>query len=280
MTATGAVRCFGDDTCGQASVPGDVGPAKWVAAGHLHTCVVTAASAVRCFGDDRYGQVSKVPHGIKAASVAAGGWHSCARTAMGTLACWGSDVHGQSSFRFAGYISEVTAGDYHTCALVLAPSGGRAVCFGSDAFGQIGATEPGGYPGVSLVSASGNVTCVLTSQDRGSEARCFGDTTWGQAAPPGPAELGNSTMAVAAWPSHGCLVVDDTDECLDGTHGCHPRADCRNTAGGYECACRHGWTGDGFRCAPELAVGPKSYVENSKWSWRGPSMDDRAIGQV
>ena len=41
----------------------------------------------------------------------------------------------------------------------------------------------------------------------------------------------------------GC---EDADECASGNHDCHHVADCSNTAGGYECTCPPGYSGDGF----------------------------------
>ena len=43
-------------------------------------------------------------------------------------------------------------------------------------------------------------------------------------------------------------VLTDINEC-DDVHGCHAEATCQNTAGGYECHCNAGWTGDGRSCS-------------------------------
>ena len=40
----------------------------------------------------------------------------------------------------------------------------------------------------------------------------------------------------------------DINECLTGT-ACHINADCTNTDGSFECACRPGFVGDGINCA-------------------------------
>ncbi|XP_013404379.1 fibrillin-3, partial [Lingula anatina] len=39
-----------------------------------------------------------------------------------------------------------------------------------------------------------------------------------------------------------------TDECAAGTHNCDANADCTDTADGFTCACRAGYTGDGQTC--------------------------------
>lgn len=43
--------------------------------------------------------------------------------------------------------------------------------------------------------------------------------------------------------------VSDLDECSNGTHMCSNNADCHNTMGSYRCACKEGFSGDGFYCS-------------------------------
>jgi hypothetical protein len=62
------------------------------------------------------------------------------------------------------------------------------------------------------------------------------------------------------WASYDCffnfydgtdgntLFTIDADECAAGTHACDPNATCTNSAGGYDCACKTGFAGDGFDC--------------------------------
>ena len=49
---------------------------------------------------------------------------------------------------------------------------------------------------------------------------------------------------------------DCTDECLHGTHDCHPRAECTDTAEGYSCECGERWFGDGHVCNCAPGSGP------------------------
>lgn len=46
----------------------------------------------------------------------------------------------------------------------------------------------------------------------------------------------------------------DLDECASKEHGCSPRADCLNAPGSYRCACRLGFSGDGFSCEGEVGA--------------------------
>ena len=40
----------------------------------------------------------------------------------------------------------------------------------------------------------------------------------------------------------------DKDECMNKTHNCDVNAVCNNTDGSYNCACKHGYSGDGRKC--------------------------------
>ena len=55
----------------------------------------------------------------------------------------------------------------------------------------------------------------------------------------------------------GCDRVVEVDECALGSHNCHAQATCRDTAAGFECTCRPGYTGDGRACldVDECATG-------------------------
>ncbi|MCP4465631.1 MAG: hypothetical protein GY813_02625 [Halieaceae bacterium] len=60
--------------------------------------------------------------------VTAGEYHTCALDAAGAVSCWGSNEYGQSTVPAAlGTVVQVTAGDSHTCALDAA---GAVSCWG------------------------------------------------------------------------------------------------------------------------------------------------------
>lgn len=40
----------------------------------------------------------------------------------------------------------------------------------------------------------------------------------------------------------------DDNECLAKTDNCSSNASCQNTAGGFSCSCKDGYTGDGYYC--------------------------------
>ncbi len=41
----------------------------------------------------------------------------------------------------------------------------------------------------------------------------------------------------------------DIDECTISTHNCDGNATCTNYAGTFNCACNHGYEGNGTECA-------------------------------
>jgi hypothetical protein len=43
-------------------------------------------------------------------------------------------------------------------------------------------------------------------------------------------------------------VVEDVNECLENNGGCSVNATCTNTVGSHVCACRSGYSGDGYTC--------------------------------
>ncbi|CAE7384420.1 HERC6 [Symbiodinium natans] len=128
LTMKHEVVCFGDNSDGQCDVPAALGPAAVVAAGGYHTCVVTSDGSLVCFGDNSLGQCD-VPQDLGPVTfVAAGFEHTCAVTAKGRLICFGGNHEGQCDVPLdLGPVVSVAAGSHHTCALL---QGGQVVCFG------------------------------------------------------------------------------------------------------------------------------------------------------
>lgn len=53
------MRCWGDDTNGQVTVPGDLGAVSRISAGGSHTCaLLVAGNAMRCWGANGYLQAT------------------------------------------------------------------------------------------------------------------------------------------------------------------------------------------------------------------------------
>lgn len=175
LTVAGAVKCWGYDNWGQVGdggtnmhtidVPVDVvglssGVAS-VAAGGTFTCAVMATGSAKCWGWDNYGQVgdggantgSATPVDVVGLSgivqMELGDSHTCAVTNTGGLKCWGWDGNGQLGDGGANTnqglpvdvqgltsnVSAVSAGQYHTCAIM---TNGNTKCWGHDGQGQLG----------------------------------------------------------------------------------------------------------------------------------------------
>lgn len=138
-------------------------------------------------------------------AVAAGGSHTCVLTAAGGVKCWGSGLSGQlgnglvverqlTPVDVAGLnsgVAAIAAGDIHTCALTNA---GSVKCWGSNFYGQLGATTTelcSGFPcsttpvevtglgsGVAaLARGAGLHACALTNA---GGIKCWGRNEYGQ----------------------------------------------------------------------------------------------------
>jgi alpha-tubulin suppressor-like RCC1 family protein len=128
--------------------------------------------------------------------VAAGTSHSCALTATGTVKCWGSNQYGQlgngatpgsmstSPVDVTGVTGavEVTAGDFHSCALI---DDGSVRCWGFGGRGELGdgtgvsSSTPVTVEGIDTatdISQGLAHTCVLLP---GGSAKCWGYNLWG-----------------------------------------------------------------------------------------------------
>ncbi len=194
------------------------GTATAVAAGGQHTCALTIAGGVKCWGDNGGGQlgdgtttdrstpvdVSGLTSGV--AAVAAGDAHTCALTTAGGVKCWGLNVNGELGDGQAcgiacrspvdvcadatcatnlGGVAAVSAGNFHTCALMKA---GGLKCWGFNNGGQVGDGSSGNIrttpvnvagltSGVAAVAAGGFHTCALM---KAGGLKCWGSNTVGQ----------------------------------------------------------------------------------------------------
>jgi len=95
VLATGAVKCWGDNSEGQSTPP--AGVFRSVSAGAGHMCGVLESGAVKCWGFDVDGQ-SRPPSGVFR-SVSAGGNHTCGVLESGAVKCWGrnKDLYGKKT---------------------------------------------------------------------------------------------------------------------------------------------------------------------------------------
>jgi alpha-tubulin suppressor-like RCC1 family protein len=139
-------------------------PLPALSAGKYHACYVNREGGVLCRGFNASGQLGRGPeetslnilplgnvYGLESGvqAIASGGSHTCALMAAGTVKCWGSGQFGQLGngvskaaqnepvdvIELGGKVVDITAGEYHTCALL---SDGKVQCWGLNSAGQLG----------------------------------------------------------------------------------------------------------------------------------------------
>lgn len=246
-----------------------------IAAGAYHTCAVLDGGDVRCWGSTFYGQIGyprtptigddeipgsvgplKLGDGRSATAITAGARHSCALLDGGDVRCWGDGSAGQLGYGNTTMVGDdetpgsagpvdigdgraataISAGDYHTCALL---NNGQVSCWGYGANGQLGYANtravgddeaPNSVGTVYLgqgrtaiaISAGGFHTCALLDD---ATVRCWGDGARGQLGygntgtigddespgSAGPVNLGPGArvIAISAGGAHTCARLDD-----------------------------------------------------------------------
>jgi len=178
------------------------GLAQSIAVGEFHSCAIVSG-AVECWGWNFAGQVgtattsttltTPVAVTISGASgieaIAAGAFHTCAvDSGSGKVYCWGSNSSGQlggtiasganftSTPQTAGIVnaltgsssfatSMITAGAFHTCAMVTGNGTSSTVqggswleCWGDNSFGQLGNCSTAN-PGIGVVATTLTSSC-------------------------------------------------------------------------------------------------------------------------
>jgi len=218
--------------------------------GSFYTCALLDDGSVSCWGSNDYGQLGDggvddrntptqtLPLGQSAVAIAAGTDHTCAVLDDGSVSCWGSNGYGQlgdgttthswgtptqtSPFDTGKTAVAITAGNFHTCALLNDDS---VSCWGSNSHGQLGdgtdsdRTTPTqtltlGQSAVAI--SAGNVhTCAIL--DDGSVS-CWGSYYYGQGGdrtsiskntPTQTVPLGQVAVAISAGWRHTCALLDD-----------------------------------------------------------------------
>lgn len=183
------------------------------------TCGVKTDGSLWCWGLNNFGQLGgsdkkrasqprRVGSDTNWRSVSASWTHACATRTDGSLWCWGQNLHGQlgigkTSSRSDGPLrvagsrrwAEVSAGEWHTCGVAAS---GAALCWGNNAFGQVGDGTTALRVKPALVAGGRTYSRIETSWARtcaiaiGGQAWCWGDNTNG--------ELGNGTRADSTTP--------------------------------------------------------------------------------
>jgi alpha-tubulin suppressor-like RCC1 family protein len=215
--ASGQLSCWGRNSegglglgsgnLGVVDVPTKValpGSVDAVYTGETHACVRLVSGDVWCWGENLKGQLGDgtlgnqpmpVPLpslGTDVAEMAIGDGHTCALKVDGSLLCWGDDGAGAlgdgttvdqktplAITSLGTGVAHVTAGNFHTCALMKT---GSVMCWGDNGYGQVNPT-------------ASNQTCP-------SVAACLPTPTV-------LTELGTTVAQVSAGSSHTCARMAD-----------------------------------------------------------------------
>ncbi|WP_165703712.1 RCC1 domain-containing protein [Enhygromyxa salina] len=181
-----------------------------VTAGNQHSCARQKSGAVMCWGRNTYGQLGNGSRDDSTAMVAvtgladavelvAGGDFSCARRRSGAVVCWGNNQDGQLGdgrgakvgawstrpTAVAGLSDAIAfgAGEAFACAL---RRGGKVVCWGAGASGQVGAggerafALPQPVTGVAKVVSLGVGGQHVCAVEQSGRVMCWGRNTEGQ----------------------------------------------------------------------------------------------------
>jgi alpha-tubulin suppressor-like RCC1 family protein len=202
-----------------------------VSVGNETTCAVTTTGVAYCWGGGYYGARGsgslraftrvmsplRVRTNERFAQLAVGQFHACASSVTGALFCWGDNARGGAGARESGQallleprvilngvtVRGVAAGSNHSCGIT---SSGKAYCWGSNLFGEIGdgtagitefrsgPTEVRGTQQFDQIVAGEYTTCGLSTS---GEAFCWGNNTWGAVGDGGPAGEATTPRRVA-----------------------------------------------------------------------------------
>jgi alpha-tubulin suppressor-like RCC1 family protein len=255
-------------------------------------CALSAQGRAYCWGDNANGELGNggtlnsnvtthnvgtpVDGSLRYASIAAGNQFACALTTEGLAYCWGNSQRGQlgngdsgdghqssAPVPVAGGITftSITAGEEFACALTAA---GRAYCWGTNSYGQLGNGDSGighissgpiavkGKLRFASIAAGGVHTCGITTQGK---TYCWGEN--------GNGRLGNDSsddssvpVAVVGRHTFAALSLGTESSCALTTSG---KAYCwgGNSSG------QHGNGTNTPSDVPVLAMGGKRYASIS-----------------
>jgi alpha-tubulin suppressor-like RCC1 family protein len=253
LMTTGSLWCWGQNAVSSNPSPTQVGTATdWadVKTGISHVCARKSSGSMWCWGDNTYGQLgigsttnASAPTqvtgvGTSVVAIAAGGAHSCAARSDGTLWCWGQNGSKEvgdgttvqrsspvqvTTFDTAVLVSDMAAGQHHTCALM---ADGSIRCWGDNGNGQLGSgawsySMPSQQVANNVVQVSANDQNSCLAKSDGT-AWCWGNNAYGA--------LGNGSTLPSDHPvqvlaSAGTPLTGVAEVRAGGGHTCARKTD-------------------------------------------------------
>jgi alpha-tubulin suppressor-like RCC1 family protein len=216
------LSCWGANQYGQLGSSSSTGSAipilisdagfrvSTASAGDDHTCALQGSPGrVSCWGDHISGELGGDPAsaqlgarvdvgalGDQVLAIGTGDQFSCALAGSGRVSCWGANSADECGIgsgdpvirapvEVRGLPQDIVAialGGSHACAL---SSGGAVRCWGSNEFGQLGASagkagalrEAVDLPRITGIAAGQNHSCALTAA---GSVKCWGSNSFGQ----------------------------------------------------------------------------------------------------
>lgn len=159
LSASGAVKAWGDNSDGQTTVPPNAAGVVAISAGISHSMALRLDGTVVVWGSNRDGQLN-VPAGLSnVVAIAAGGVFCLALKSDGTVVAWGGNSYGQSTVPAGlGQVVAISAGRSHALAL---KADGTLTGWGRNDLGQ--ATNwPAGLSGVAALAGGSTHSLALT----------------------------------------------------------------------------------------------------------------------
>jgi len=167
------VDCFGLNDAGQAPPGPSPDTFKNISGTWQHVCGVRTDGSIRCWGRDNQGAMLGAPTSGTFKTVSAGTFVSCALDSNDRLRCWGYNNFGGAPIGPSiDTFSQVITGEQSSCAR---RSDGKTVCFGVDLYLN---HNPPIEDGFAALSGGALTTCGLRADGR---PRCWGAMQSGQA---------------------------------------------------------------------------------------------------
>ena len=252
--ALGSVNTVGSTPTTTPTLTDSLGAGRYaieVSTANQGACVILDNGSVSCWGYGLYGGVgdgqestnrfsptptASLPNGNKAVALTSGDSHHCALLEDGTVACWGLNTDGQLgdnsttdrdtptlTIPLGAPAIAIESDHAFTCALL---NNGSVMCWGANAYGQIGSVSSGGdllkpthvanMPGTTVsVSTGVDHSCTLLSNN---SVNCLGrnnanqhgnGTTGGSSAYTSPFALNQTKLMLDGGGDATCALIDN-----------------------------------------------------------------------